>query len=63
MYNWPFIRACIFDINGLLLNTEDIYTLCANNVFIKHGKPPLLWSIKAQLISVSGSSTDDVFHN
>jgi pseudouridine 5'-phosphatase len=50
-------------MDGLLLNTEDIYTLCANNVLTKHGRPPLPWSIKAQLMGVPGSSTGDVFHN
>jgi pseudouridine-5'-monophosphatase len=50
-------------MDGLLLNTEDIYTLCANNVLTKYGRPPLPWSIKAQLMGVPGSSTGDVFHN
>jgi pseudouridine-5'-monophosphatase len=50
-------------MDGLLLNTEDIYTLCANNVLAKHGRPPLPWSIKAQLMGVPGSSNGDVFHN
>jgi pseudouridine-5'-monophosphatase len=63
MYSFPPVRACIFDLDGLLLNTEDIYTLCANNVLTKHGRPPLPWSIKAQLMGVPGSSTGDVFHN
>jgi pseudouridine 5'-phosphatase len=63
MYSFPPVRACIFDLDGLLLNTEDIYTLCANNVLTKYGRPPLPWSIKAQLMGVPGSSTGDVFHN
>ena len=50
-------------MDGLLINTEDLYTLCANNVLEKYGKPPLPWSIKAQLMSVPGSTTGDVFHN
>jgi hypothetical protein len=63
MYSFPPVRACVFDMDGLLLNTEDIYTLYANNVLTKHGRPPLPWSIKAQLMGVPGSSTGDVFHN
>ncbi|OAL24850.1 hypothetical protein AYO22_05639 [Fonsecaea multimorphosa] len=49
-------------MDGLLLNTEDIYTLCADNVLLKHGRPRLPWSVKAQLMGVPGSSTGDVFH-
>lgn len=56
-------RACIFDLDGLLLNTEDIYTLCADNVLHKYGRPDLPWSIKAQLMGVPGSNNGDTFHN
>ncbi|KAK0710571.1 GS1-like protein [Apiosordaria backusii] len=57
------VRACIFDMDGLLINTEDIYKQCADNVLIRHGRPPLPWSIKSQLMGVPGSSNGDVFHN
>lgn len=50
-------------MDGLLLNTEDIYTLCADNVLLKYGRPRLPWSIKAQLMGVPGSNNSDVFHN
>ncbi len=74
----PPVRACIFDMDGLLINTvgfisplpsfsnsfqEDIYTLCANIVLERHGRPPLPWSFKAKLMGVPGSSTSEVFHN
>ncbi|KIW29798.1 uncharacterized protein PV07_05586 [Cladophialophora immunda] len=49
-------------MDGLLLNTEDIYTLCADNILLKHGRPRLPWSIKAQLMGVPGSSNGDIFH-
>ncbi|OAP61674.1 hypothetical protein AYL99_03877 [Fonsecaea erecta] len=49
-------------MDGLLLNTEDIYTLCADNVLLKHGRPRLPWSVKAQLMGVPGSSNGDIFH-
>jgi pseudouridine-5'-monophosphatase len=42
---------------------EDIYTLCDNIVLEKHGRPPLPWSLKAQLMGVPESSTGDLFHN
>jgi len=62
MAQLPPIRACIFDMDGLLLNTEDIYKQCADHVLARHGRPPLPWSVKAQLMGVPGSSTGDVFH-
>ncbi len=78
IHSFPPVRACIFDMDGLLLNTvrsispltsfsnllqEDIYTLCANIVLEKHGRPPLPWSFKAKLMGIPGSSTSEVFHN
>src|SRR5277367_3464971 len=63
VYSSPPVRACIFDMDGLLLNTEDIYTLCADNVLTKYGRPRIPWSIKAQLMGIPRSSTGDVFHN
>lgn len=36
-------------MDGLLLDTEDLYTLCINFVLSKYGKPDLPWSIKAKL--------------
>ncbi|KAL2271413.1 hypothetical protein VTJ83DRAFT_784 [Remersonia thermophila] len=58
----PPIRACLFDMDGLLLNTEDIYSLCANKVLAKYNRPPLPWSVKAKLMGVPGGSNGDVFH-
>lgn len=59
----PPIRACLFDMDGLLLNTEDLYTICASTVLERHGRPPLPWSIKAKMMGVPGSSNGDVFHD
>jgi pseudouridine 5'-phosphatase len=50
-------------MDGLLLNTEEIYSVCANNVLAKYGRPPIPWHIKAQLMSVSGGWIGDIFHN
>lgn len=36
-------------MDGLLLDTEDLYTLCINIVLAKYGRPSLPWSIKAKL--------------
>jgi pseudouridine-5'-monophosphatase len=49
-------------MDGLLLNTEDMYSLCANTILAQHNRPPLPWPIKAQLMGVPGSSNGDVFH-
>lgn len=61
--NLPPVRACLFDMDGLLINTEDLYTKCANIVLEKYGRPGLPWSIKAQMMGVPGSSNGDTFHN
>ncbi|OAA68300.1 HAD superfamily hydrolase [Niveomyces insectorum RCEF 264] len=47
--DFPPVRACLFDMDGLLLDTEDIYTLCINSVLARYGKPNLPWTIKAKL--------------
>ncbi|RWA08769.1 hypothetical protein EKO27_g6343 [Xylaria grammica] len=59
----PPVRACLFDMDGLLINTEDLYTKCASIVLEKYGRPPLPWSIKAQMMGIPGSSNGDTFHN
>ncbi|KAF8851916.1 HAD-like protein [Acephala macrosclerotiorum] len=61
--DFPPIRACIFDMDGLLLNTEDIYTDVANVLLEKYGRPPMPWSFKAKLMGVPGSSTGAPFHD
>ncbi|KAI0910661.1 HAD-like domain-containing protein [Ustulina deusta] len=59
---FPPVRACLFDMDGLLINTEDLYTKCANIVLEKYGRPPLPWSIKAQMMGIPGSTNGDTFH-
>ena len=36
-------------MDGLILDTEDIYTACNNVILREYGKPNLPWMIKAQL--------------
>lgn len=36
-------------MDGLLLNTEDLYTLCVNLMLRRFGRPDIPWTIKAQL--------------
>lgn len=46
---FPRVRACLFDMDGLLLDTEDIYTKCNNFILQLYGRPNLPWTIKAQM--------------
>lgn len=41
------LRACIFDVDGLLINSEDIYSQTMNNVLHEYGLPDIPWSVKA----------------
>ncbi|KNG43951.1 had superfamily hydrolase [Stemphylium lycopersici] len=43
----PPIRACIFDVDGTLINSEDIYTDIYNNILCEYGRPEYPWKIKA----------------
>lgn len=36
-------------MDGMLIDTEDLYTICTNEVLREFGKPDLPWNIKAQL--------------
>ncbi|KAI1090275.1 HAD-like protein [Rostrohypoxylon terebratum] len=60
--DFPPIRACLFDMDGLLLDTEDLYTLCINLILEKYGKTSLPWSIKARLQGRPGPEANALFH-
>ncbi|KAH6683052.1 HAD-like domain-containing protein [Halenospora varia] len=47
--DFPPVRACLFDMDGLLINTEDLYTVCHNILLAKYNAGPLDWTIKSQL--------------
>jgi pseudouridine 5'-phosphatase len=57
------IQACFFDLDGLLINSEDITTLYTNELLRKYDRPPFTWSIRAQLMGVPNATTGDVFYN
>ncbi|TVY21050.1 Uncharacterized protein LARI1_G001253 [Lachnellula arida] len=61
--SFPAIRACIFDMDGLLINSEDVITLCINQLLEKYRRPPFTQSIRAQLMGVPNSSNSDAFHD
>ncbi|KAF2182247.1 HAD superfamily hydrolase [Zopfia rhizophila CBS 207.26] len=60
--NLSKIRACLFDMDGLLIDSEDLYTICTNTVLHEHGRPDLPWSIKAQLQGRPGPQAQEIFH-
>ncbi|KAK3906406.1 HAD-like domain-containing protein [Staphylotrichum tortipilum] len=59
---FPPIRACIFDMDGLLINSEDMVTQSTNTLLAKYGRPPLTSLIRAQMMGITGSTNGDVFH-
>ncbi|KAF4627963.1 hypothetical protein G7Y89_g10188 [Cudoniella acicularis] len=59
--SFPPIRACLFDMDGLLLDSEDKYSICTNAILQKYNKPPLPWSIKAQMQGRPGASSGKIF--
>ena len=50
-------------MDGLLLDTEDIYTECVNIILQKYGKPNMPWSIKAKLQGRPGPAATKIFHD
>ncbi|KAF2667460.1 putative HAD superfamily hydrolase [Microthyrium microscopicum] len=56
----PKIRACLFDMDGLLIDSEDIYTFCTNEVLAQFGKPPLPWDVKARLQGRPGPEASEM---
>ncbi|KAL7276978.1 hypothetical protein RUND412_000015 [Rhizina undulata] len=57
----PPVRACLFDMDGLLLNTEDLYTVVTNTILRENGRPDLPWSVKAKLQGRPGKSSYEIF--
>ncbi|RCI09106.1 hypothetical protein L249_4964 [Ophiocordyceps polyrhachis-furcata BCC 54312] len=60
-YSFPPVRACLFDMDGLLLDTEDLYSLCTNLVLEKYGRPPMPWKIKAMFQGRPGPVVARIF--
>ncbi|KAK1254844.1 hypothetical protein MKX08_008839 [Trichoderma sp. CBMAI-0020] len=61
--DFPSIRACVFDMDGLLINSEDIITQSTNQLLEKYSRPTLTRSVRAQLMGIPDSTNGDVFHN
>lgn len=60
---FPPVRACIFDMDGLLINSEDMITNCLNDLLEKYGRPTITGSIRAQIMGIPESTNGDIFHN
>lgn len=60
---FPPVRACIFDMDGLLINSEDIITQATNRLLAKYGRPAFTRSIRVQIMGIPDSTNGDVFHN
>lgn len=50
-------------MDGLLIDSEDLYTLCTNTVLHEYGRPDLPWNIKAQLQGRPGPQAGKIFHD
>lgn len=48
-------------MDGLLIDSEDIYTICTNAVLREHGRPDLPWNVKAQLQGRPGPEAGRIF--
>ncbi|KAH0494454.1 hypothetical protein TgHK011_001072 [Trichoderma gracile] len=60
--DFPPVRACLFDMDGLLLDTEDIYTQCINVLLKEHSQThsELSWDIKAKLQGRPGPAATQI---
>jgi pseudouridine-5'-monophosphatase len=50
-------------MDGLLINTEDIYTEVTNELLAEHGKGELTWEVKIQLQGRPSPEVSVSFHN
>ncbi|ODV92566.1 hypothetical protein CANCADRAFT_30691 [Tortispora caseinolytica NRRL Y-17796] len=50
----PKIKACLFDMDGLLIDSEEVYTRVSNELLAKHGRPPMPFEVKAKLQGLPG---------
>lgn len=50
----PPIKACIFDMDGLLINTEQLYTEVTNELLARYNKPKIPMELKTRIMGVPG---------
>ncbi|KAL6926204.1 hypothetical protein ACO0SA_004763 [Hanseniaspora valbyensis] len=51
----PIIKCCLFDMDGLLINTEDVYTLSTTMLLKEYNRPAMTWDFKTQVMGLPGS--------
>ncbi|KAL8836424.1 MAG: hypothetical protein Q9170_002912 [Blastenia crenularia] len=56
------VKACIFDLDGLLLDSEDIYTDIFNDLLKPYTSTPLPWTVKARQQSRGEDGYEDLLH-
>lgn len=49
-------------MDGLLIDSEDVYTVVTNAILERYGRPALPWSIKAQMQGRPGPQAGAIFH-
>jgi pseudouridine-5'-monophosphatase len=49
-------------MDGLLIDSEDLYTIVTNTILERYNRPALPWSIKAQLQGRPGPQSAQIFH-
>ncbi|KAH7354928.1 haloacid dehalogenase-like hydrolase [Rhexocercosporidium sp. MPI-PUGE-AT-0058] len=60
--DFPPVRACLFDMDGLLIDSEEKYTIATNAVLNKYGRPNIPWAVKAKMQGRAGKAAGDVLH-
>ncbi|ODV62290.1 haloacid dehalogenase superfamily protein [Ascoidea rubescens DSM 1968] len=50
-------RACLFDMDGLLINSESKYTEVTDELLAMYGKGPLTWDVKVELQGRPGNES------
>ncbi|KAH8705515.1 putative HAD superfamily hydrolase [Talaromyces proteolyticus] len=50
-------------MDGLLIDTEDKYTIVTNEILQEYGRPSMPWSVKAQLQGRPGPEAGKIFHD
>ncbi|KAJ1913952.1 hypothetical protein H4219_004987 [Mycoemilia scoparia] len=58
-HNFPKISACIFDMDGLLLDTEDLYTQATNAILAPYGKT-LIPRVKTLMMGRDNRTSTDI---
>ena len=61
--SFPPVRACIFDMDGLLIDTEHLYTRLTNEILQKYNRPSLPWALKAELQGRTGPMAYELFQS